>query len=99
MAKQAGRKTNLAMGAVLQIGEPLVPIAKTPNLSFLSFSETKLRGTVCGKSARTDLWGRGEVMSRSTRAPIKLLTKAPGRNFPSSCFLSFLRHWLFQWDG
>ncbi|TAI98131.1 hypothetical protein DMA11_24990, partial [Marinilabiliaceae bacterium JC017] len=26
-----------------------------------------LGGTVCGKSARTDLWGSGEVTNRSTR--------------------------------
>ena len=31
------------------------------------FSETDIRGTVCGKSARTGLWGSGEVTNRSTR--------------------------------
>ncbi len=62
------------MGAVHQIGEPLAPIVKTQDISFLSISETKLRGTVCGKSARTGLWGSGEVMSRSTRTLNKFFT-------------------------
>ena len=31
------------------------------------FSETDVRGTVCGKPARTGLWGSGEVTNRSTR--------------------------------
>jgi hypothetical protein len=30
-------------------------------------SETDFRGTVCGKAARTGLWGSGEVTNRSTR--------------------------------
>jgi hypothetical protein len=30
-------------------------------------SETKFGGTVCGKSARTGLWGCGEVTNRTTR--------------------------------
>ena len=33
----------------------------------LSFSKTEDRGTVCGKAARTGLWGCGEVTNRSTR--------------------------------
>ncbi|MCF8219707.1 MAG: hypothetical protein K9J21_12100, partial [Bacteroidales bacterium] len=41
--------------------------AKTQDIPLLSFSKTKLRGTVCGKSARTGLWGSGKVTSRSTR--------------------------------
>lgn len=64
------------MGAVHQIGEPLAPIVKTQDISFLSISETKLRGTVCGKSARTGLWGSGEVMSRSTRTLIIVIPDA-----------------------
>jgi hypothetical protein len=40
---------------------------KTEGLSQLSISETVDRGTVCGKSARTGLWGSGEVTNRSTR--------------------------------
>jgi hypothetical protein len=67
MAEQARGKTKVAMGAVHPTGEPLVSIAKTQNISFISYSETKLRGTVCGKSARTDLRGSSEAMSRSTR--------------------------------
>jgi len=30
-------------------------------------SETNYRGTGCGKAARPDLWGSGEVTNRSTR--------------------------------
>ncbi|WP_232526720.1 hypothetical protein [Marinilabilia rubra] len=67
MAEQTRGEANMAMGAVHQTGDPMVSIVKTQDISFLSFSETKLRGTVCGKSARTDLWGSGKVMSRSTR--------------------------------
>jgi len=33
----------------------------------LSISETVNGGTVCRKTARTDLWGSGEVTIRSTR--------------------------------
>ena len=43
------------------------PIAITKDLSQLSISETDLRGTVCGKAARTGLWGSGEATNRSTR--------------------------------
>lgn len=42
----------------------------------LSISVTKLRGTVCGKSARTGLWGSGEVMSRSIRTRNSFLSLA-----------------------
>ena len=49
-------------------------IAKTENFSFLSFSEADLGGTVCRKSARTGLWGSGEVTIRSTR---KQITTSP----------------------
>ena len=42
-------------------------IAKTKDLSQYFISETDLRGTVCGKAARTDLWGSGEATNRSTR--------------------------------
>ncbi|MCF8219267.1 MAG: hypothetical protein K9J21_09845, partial [Bacteroidales bacterium] len=45
--------------------------AKTQDIPLLSFSKTKLRGTVCGKSARTGLWGSGKVTSRSTRTLIR----------------------------
>ncbi len=45
-------------------------IAKTKDLSLFSNSETGLRGTVCGKAARTGLWGSGKVTSRSTRKRI-----------------------------
>ena len=69
MAEQTGRKTDLELGAVPQTGEPLVPIVETQDLSFLSFCETKFlqasgigerRGTVCRKSAHTDLWGAAQ---------------------------------------
>jgi hypothetical protein len=43
-------------------------IGTTKNLSQLSNSETDLGGTVCRKSARTDLWGSGEATNRSTRS-------------------------------
>ena len=33
----------------------------------MPLSETLNGGTVCGKPARTDLWGCGEVTNRSTR--------------------------------
>jgi hypothetical protein len=33
----------------------------------LLFCESNLGGTVCGKSARTGLWGSGEATNRSTR--------------------------------
>ncbi len=39
----------------------------THGLHTNSFSETNNRGTVCGNSARTDLWGSGEATNRSTR--------------------------------
>ena len=42
-------------------------IIKTKDLSQFSASETDLGGTVCGKAARTDLWGSGKVTNRSTR--------------------------------
>ena len=31
------------------------------------FSESGFGGTVCGKAARTGLWGSGEITNRSTR--------------------------------
>ena len=34
-------------------------------------SETDFRGTVCGKSARTGLWGCGVVTYRTTRKILK----------------------------
>ena len=71
MAKQTRRKAEMAMGKIYQIGESMVSIAKTQDISFLSFSETKLRGTVCGKSARTGLRGSGEAMSRFTRTLVR----------------------------
>jgi hypothetical protein len=51
------------------------------NISHLSFSETVIGGTVCGKTARTGLWGSGVVTIRSTRTlemhiPPKGLTKS-----------------------
>jgi len=42
-------------------------IVDTEVVSYVSFSEAGLGGTVCGKSARTGLWGSGEVTNRSTR--------------------------------
>ena len=45
-------------------------IAKTKDLSQLSICETDLGRTVCGKAARTGLWGSGKVTSRSTRKRI-----------------------------
>src|SRR5690625_7825838 len=33
----------------------------------LTVSESVFGGTVCGKAARTGLWGSGEVTNRSTR--------------------------------
>ena len=38
-----------------------------PKIYHSCFSETKLRGTVCGKSARTALWKSGKVTTCSTR--------------------------------
>ena len=48
---------------------------KTEKLQIAAWvkSKTDLGGTVCGKSARTGLWGSGEVTNRSTR-------KAPQQN-------------------
>ncbi len=40
-------------------------------------SGTVLRGTVCGKSARTGLWGSGEVTNRSTRSPFSAFSAEP----------------------
>ena len=42
-------------------------IGKAKDFSRLSFSETVIGGTVCGKAARTGLWGRGEVTILATR--------------------------------
>ena len=39
----------------------------TQDISQLSDSEAVIGGTVCGKSARTGLWGSGEATNRSTR--------------------------------
>jgi hypothetical protein len=39
-------------------------------------SESNYRGTGCGKAARPDLWGSGEVTIRSTRTWILFTTKS-----------------------
>ena len=49
----------------------MVTFVKTKNLSQLSVSEAELRGTVCGKAARTGLWGSGEETNRSTRRKVE----------------------------
>ena len=48
-------------------------VVKAENLSQLCISETVNRGTVCGKAARTGLWGSGEATNRSTRKVLKML--------------------------
>ena len=45
----------------------MVALITSKNISQLSISETVIGGTVCGKTARTDLWGCGEVTNRPTR--------------------------------
>ncbi len=41
-------------------------VVKAENLSQLCISETVNGETVCGKAARTGLWGSGKVTNRST---------------------------------
>ena len=45
----------------------MAAFAETQNLSQFSFSETGLRGTGCGKSARPGLWGSRKATTCSTR--------------------------------
>ena len=53
-----------------------------PRFTTALLSETYIRGTVCGKSARTGLWGSGEVTTRSTRKSKKSTMGAPA---PAKC--------------
>ncbi len=66
----------------------MAALTQTQSVSPLSFSEALVGGTVCGKSARTDLWGSGEVTIRSTRT-ISTLTRARAN---SSSLLGTLGH-------
>jgi hypothetical protein len=61
--------------------------SSSKNISQLSISETVIGGTVCGKTARTDLWGSGEVTNRSTRTLEFLLqTKIAANTGTSAIF-------------
>ena len=49
----------MELGAVFQVDKWLATVIETKDLSYLSFSETDLGGTGCGKAARPDLGERG----------------------------------------
>ena len=54
-------------------------------------SETNLGGTGCGKAARPDLWGSGEVTTRSTRTidGYILSKKAPNKYSKRILYIPF----------
>ena len=70
MAQPQGWETSLELGKVCASGQQMAATPTSKDMSQLYFSKPNFRGTVCGKAARTGLWGSGEVTNRSTRKQI-----------------------------
>jgi len=70
MVEPLRREDCLELGQVQKALREMDTFDQAKDLSWLSNSETDLGGTVCGKAARTGLWGSGEVTNRSTWTPI-----------------------------